>query len=142
MFALAIAFFTAFIGTKNASATGINMIYVIATYLFITIGELLISPVGLAMITMLVPQELVGLMMGFWFIALGVGEKLAGIIANFAAIPKQINTFQAINQIYGHAFFLYANLALICGIACLIVTPVINKLIDLNLNARPNETSF
>ncbi|OGT32375.1 MAG: hypothetical protein A3C44_06945 [Gammaproteobacteria bacterium RIFCSPHIGHO2_02_FULL_39_13] len=130
LFALMIAFIIAFCGTKYTTAVGTtNMMFIISAYLFITIGELLLSPVGLAMVTILVPQELTGLMMGVWFVALGLGEKLAGVIANYAAIPKHINALPTIDQIYGHAFFHYALLALICGAVCLVCVPFLNKLI-------------
>jgi dipeptide/tripeptide permease len=82
------------------------------------------------MVTMYVPQELVGLMMGVWFVALGLGEKLAGVIAGYAAIPKDIHAITTINQIYGHAFLLYAGLSLACGIICWACVPFLNKLIQ------------
>jgi POT family proton-dependent oligopeptide transporter len=130
LFALAIAFAIAYIGTQHTSATGTtNMLYIVFAYLFITIGELLLSPVGLAMVTVLMPQELVGLMMGVWFVALGLGEKLAGVIAGYAAIPKHINAIPTMDQIYGHAFLIYIVLAMICGIITLICVPLLNKLI-------------
>ncbi len=130
MFSLVIAFFVIYTGTQHTTASGLtNMLYIVLAYLFITIGELLLSPVGLAMVTVFMPQELVGLMMGVWFVALGLGEKLAGVIANFAAIPKNISALPTMDQIYGHAFFLYAILALISGVVCWICVPFLNRLI-------------
>jgi len=130
MFALAITFFIADIGTHHTTSTGItNMFYIMIAYLFLTVGELLLSPVGLAMVTIYMPQELVGLMMGVWFVALGLGEKLAGVIAGYAAIPKHISAIPTMDQIYGHAFLLYASLAFICGLVCLMSIPFLKKLI-------------
>ncbi|HLB57050.1 MAG TPA: peptide MFS transporter [Coxiellaceae bacterium] len=130
MFALAIAFLIAYAGTQYTSAAGIsNMLFIVFAYFFITVGELLLSPVGLAMVTMYVPQELVGLMMGVWFVALGLGEKLAGVIAGYAAIPKHIDAIPTMDQIYGHAFLIYTALALICGAICWISVPFLNRLI-------------
>ena len=130
LFSLVIAFGIAYIGTQHTRATGMNnMLYIVFAYLFITVGELLLSPIGLTMVTMWVPQELVGLMMGVWFVALGLGEKLAGVIASYAAIPKAINAIPSMDQIYGHAFYHYAVLSLICGIACLICVPLLNRLV-------------
>lgn len=130
LFSLVIAFLIAYVGTQHTSATGItNMMYIACAYLFITVGELLLSPIGLTMVTILVPQELVGLMMGVWFVALGLGEKLAGVIAGYAAIPKEISAIPTMDQIYGHAFFQYAALSLVCGVICLLCVPLMNKLI-------------
>lgn len=130
MFALTIAFGIAYIGTQHTTTLGVtSMLYIVLAYFFITVGELLLSPVGLAMVTVFMPQELVGLMMGVWFVALGLGEKLAGVIAGYAAIPKHIRAISTMNQIYGHAFLLYAGLALACGIVCLLCIPLMKKLI-------------
>ncbi|OGT43592.1 MAG: hypothetical protein A3F13_01305 [Gammaproteobacteria bacterium RIFCSPHIGHO2_12_FULL_40_19] len=130
LFSLVIAFLIAYIGTQHTAANGVtNMIYIVCAYLFITVGELLLSPIGLTMVTVLVPQELVGLMMGVWFVALGLGEKLASVIAGYASIPKEISAIPTMDQIYGHAFFQYALLSLACGVVCLICVPLLNKLI-------------
>jgi len=130
MFALFITFIVAYLSTKNVNASGLsNIWFIIVAYFFLTTGELLLSPVGLAMITVLVPQELVGIMMGLWFVALGLGEKLAGVIADYAAIPKHIQLISKVDLIYGHAFSQYALLALACGVVCLIATPLTKKFI-------------
>jgi POT family proton-dependent oligopeptide transporter len=46
-----------------------------------TVGEMLLSPVGLSTMTKLAPQRLVGLVMGIWFLAAALGNKLAGVLA-------------------------------------------------------------
>jgi hypothetical protein len=51
------------------------------------------------------------------------------VIAGYAAIPSQIYAIPTMDQIYGHAFFQYAALALISGVLCLICVPLMNKLI-------------
>lgn len=133
MLALVVAFLIAYSGTQHTTASGMtNMLYIVFAYFFITVGELLLSPVGLAMVTVYMPRELVGLMMGVWFVALGLGEKLAGVIAGYAAIPKHITAIPTMDQIYGHAFFLYAMLSLACCIICFIAVPFLNKMIRVN----------
>lgn len=130
MFSLMIAFGIAYLGTQHVQENGMSyMIYIVFAYFFITVGELLLSPVGLAMVTMYVPQQLVGLMMGVWFVALGLGEKLAGVIAGYAAIPKHIDSVPHMDLIYSHAFLIYASLALIIGLLTLLTVPFLNKLI-------------
>lgn len=49
-------------------------------------AELLISPVGLSMITKLAVARLAGLMMGMWFLSLAVGEYVAGMVAQVASV--------------------------------------------------------
>lgn len=129
LFATSITFGIIYISTKDVNTAGMaSLWFVVIAYIFLTVGELLLSPVGLAMVTVLAPQELVGLMMGVWFVALGLGEKLAGVIAEYAAIPKHIQLISKMDVIYGHAFYQYALLSLICGVACLIATPFVKKL--------------
>lgn len=55
--------------------------WLIATYLFHSLGELCISPVGLSSVTKLAPQRLVGQMMGLWFLATSLGNLIAGLAA-------------------------------------------------------------
>ncbi len=58
-----------------------SMIWLVLYYLIITVGELCLSPMGLSLVTKLSPKRLVGLMMGGWFLATSVGNKLAGFIS-------------------------------------------------------------
>ena len=81
------------------------------------------------MITILAPQELVGMIMGLWFVSIGLGEKLASVIANYAAIPKNIRLIPAMDKIYGHAFFQFMLISLGCAAIAAIFIPILNKLI-------------
>ena len=131
LFAMAIAFAIAFAGTRIVNATGTtSMLFVIAAYFFVAVGELLLSPIGLNMVTVLVPQELIGLMMGVWFVALGLGVKLAGVIADYAAIPKHIILISSMEGIYSDAFLKYTLLSLCFSIFCLICVPFLNRMIN------------
>jgi POT family proton-dependent oligopeptide transporter len=55
--------------------------WLITTYLLHTFGELCVSPVGLSSVTKLAPRQLVGQMMGAWFLASSFGNLIAGRIA-------------------------------------------------------------
>ena len=52
------------------------------TYLFHTIGELCLSPVGLSAMTKLAPERIAGMMMGLWFVAIGIGDYMGGRVAS------------------------------------------------------------
>jgi POT family proton-dependent oligopeptide transporter len=54
--------------------------WLIASYLFQTLGELFLSPVGLSSMTKLAPRRYVGQMMGIWFLATSVGNLVAGLV--------------------------------------------------------------
>ena len=55
--------------------------WLILTYLFHTMGELCVSPVGLSSVTKLAPKRFVGQMMGIWFLATSLGNLIAGLMA-------------------------------------------------------------
>jgi POT family proton-dependent oligopeptide transporter len=61
-------------------AIKVSGLWLAASYLFQTFGELLVSPVGLSSMTKLSPRRFVGQMMGIWFLATSVGNLIAGIV--------------------------------------------------------------
>lgn len=56
--------------------------WLIASYGVITVGELCLSPMGLSFVSKLSPPRLTALMMGGFFLANSVGNKLSGILAS------------------------------------------------------------
>lgn len=99
-----------------------------ASYLLQTIGELLISPIGLAMITVLSPRHLVGMMMGVWFFAQAASFAIGGFLANLAAVPQHLDAAQAL-PIYTHAFMVYGLVALGMAVVSYACVPFINKMV-------------
>lgn len=63
-------------GTEKA-----NMLWLIASYGVITIGELCLSPMGLSIVSKLSPVRITSLMMGGWFLSTSIGNKLSGVLA-------------------------------------------------------------
>lgn len=69
----------------------VSPIWLVVFYLLQTIGEMCLSPVGLSTVTKLSPPKLVGLMMGAWFVAAGLGNKLAGELSKlFSDDPAKL----------------------------------------------------
>ncbi len=54
----------------------------IASYCVLTIGELCLSPMGLSLVSKLSPPRLTALMMGGWFLATSIGNKLSGVMSS------------------------------------------------------------
>ena len=67
-------------GAKKAS---VSMVFLIVAYLFHTMGELCISPVGLSYISKLAPPRLLGLMFGVWFVNTAIANKIAGFTGSY-----------------------------------------------------------
>lgn len=88
-FALGLAFagigFFIMIFAANAvvasnGALKVSAMWLTFSYLFQTIGELCLSPVGLSSMTKLSPRRYVGQMMGIWFLASAVGNLIGGLV--------------------------------------------------------------
>jgi len=81
----------------QASSTGkAGMYWVIFAYLLHTIGELCASPTALSFITKLAPVKYASFMMGAFFAATGIGNKLAGIIGKSASSAGELQVFTGI----------------------------------------------
>jgi POT family proton-dependent oligopeptide transporter len=102
--------------------------WVFASYFLITIGELMVSPIGLSAVTMLAPSNLIALMMGVWFTATGFGGIFAGMIAHIANIPSYIHSSNAKLAIYKGAFLDYAYLAFFVALILFLIEPILKKI--------------
>jgi len=60
----------------------VSPLWLVGLFFLQTVGELLLSPVGLSTMTKLAPPHLVGLVLGIWFLAASWGNKLAGILGS------------------------------------------------------------
>jgi proton-dependent oligopeptide transporter, POT family len=66
----------------NNGAEKVSVWWLMASYGVITIGELLLSPMGLSLVSKLSPVRITSLMMGGWFVSTSIGNKLSGILAS------------------------------------------------------------
>jgi POT family proton-dependent oligopeptide transporter len=81
LFILALSFLL-MVPAAQATASGkVSPFWIVGLFFVQTVGELCISPVGLSVMTKLAPARLTGLVMGMWFLAASLGNKLAGVFA-------------------------------------------------------------
>ncbi|HRE81923.1 MAG TPA: peptide MFS transporter [Opitutaceae bacterium] len=73
----------------------VSPFWLLSLFFLQTVGEMLLSPVGLSTMTKLAPPKLMGLVMGIWFLAAALGSKLAGVLAgNFTSTnPERLSQF-------------------------------------------------
>ena len=69
------------------SAVKVSMMWLFGLYLLHTIGELCLSPIGLAMVVKLAPLKFASLLMGVWFLSLAAASKLAGMLSGLYPDP-------------------------------------------------------
>ena len=97
---MAIGFIIIAVGAQIALSEGLaGAQWLLLTYLFHTIGELVISPIGLAAISSLSPKRFIGQMMGVWFLASSLGAILAGLISGQATNEGLSSMPDLFNQI-------------------------------------------
>lgn len=63
---------------QGAKVASVSIIWLVLAYLFHTLGELCLSPVALSYISKLVPGRMIAMMFGVWYIAIAIGNKIAG----------------------------------------------------------------
>lgn len=80
---------------RLTAAGRVSPIWLLGLYFLQTVGEMCLSPVGLSTMTKLAPPRLLGLVMGIWFLAAALGNKLAGVLAgNFKSeSPEDLVSF-------------------------------------------------
>lgn len=72
------------------------MYWLVLAYLFHTIGELCASPVALSFITKLAPLKYASFMMGAYFAATGIGNKVAGLLGEWSSTAGELEIFTGI----------------------------------------------
>ena len=71
------------IKSTNIYVDKTSMGWLLGTYAIFSAGELLISPIGLSMVSKLSPPRLTALMMGAWFLINSMAGKISGMMASF-----------------------------------------------------------
>ncbi|MDZ4992247.1 MFS transporter [Clostridium perfringens] len=80
-------------------AVKVSMLWLVGTYLFNTIGELCLSPIGLSMVSSLAPVKYASLLMGVWLASNGVANYLSGFIASFVGKLGALELFASISGV-------------------------------------------
>ncbi len=118
---LSLGFFVMALAAKTSEGgLLVSPMWLVAVYLLHTLGELMISPIGLSMITKLSPAKLVSIMMGLWMGSIAIGNYLA-------AAMEKIADYWGYEQ--GAPMFRFiAFEALIAGAIAILIYPALKKL--------------
>ncbi len=104
-----------------AGSIRVSMIWLILAYLFHTLGELCIQPVGLSYVSKLVPGRMIAFMFGMWYLAIAIGNKLAGTLGGeIEKITAKYNmpTF----------FLIFTIVPVVAGVLIMLLNPLIKKM--------------
>ncbi|MFT6936161.1 MAG: POT family proton-dependent oligopeptide transporter [Saprospiraceae bacterium] len=99
----------------------VSMVWLILAYLFHTLGELCLSPVGLSYVSKLVPARMIAFMFGMWYLAIAIGNKLAAVFGGqIENITEQydLSTF----------FLIFTVVPTVAGLLIIVLNPLLKKL--------------
>ncbi len=105
-------------GAKTAS---VSIVFLILAYLFHTMGELCLSPLGLSYLSKLVPARMIGFMFGIWYLAIAVGQKAAGTMGGM--IDKISEEYSL-----GIFFLIFTLIPIGVGFISILLNPMLKKL--------------
>ncbi|WP_294347670.1 peptide MFS transporter [Sphingobacterium sp.] len=119
---VAIGFLIIGLGSMGISqGTKISMVFLVLTYLFHTLGELFISPVGLSYVSKLVPARMLAFMFGIWYLAIAIAQKVAAVLGG------QVETIQEEHSL-SYFFFLFTAIPALAGLLVMLFNPLIKRL--------------
>ena len=104
-------------GADNAS---LSMMWLVFAYLFHTLGELCLSPMGLSYLSKLIPARMIAFMFGVYYLAVAIGNKLAHYVGG---------DIDKITQEYSLSgfFLIFTIIPIALGFISLLLHPIIKK---------------
>ena len=118
-------------GMKASGSSGMTAVYfVFLIYWIHTMGELMVSPVGLSVVTKMAPARVVGMTMGAWFLYSGLSNYLAGVIARTTGaetLGGQLTDVAAAKAGYISVYSNVAYVAMGIAVFMLLISPIIKK---------------
>jgi POT family proton-dependent oligopeptide transporter len=126
--AVALGFFMYGFGANWAVNGQVSSWVMIWGYGLYSLGELLVSGLGLAMIARYVPERMGGFMMGAYYVAVGISQYLGSVVANIAHIPDNISDPVQSLAIYTHLFNILGFVGIGCTAVAILMLPLMNKL--------------
>jgi len=125
LFLLGVGFAFLAFGARNlpagAETATLSMAWLVFAYLFHTLGELCLSPMGLSYLSKLIPARMIAVMFGVYYLAIAIGNKLAHSVgAEVENITKEysLSTF----------FLIFTIVPIAMGLVSLVLHPLLKKL--------------
>ena len=111
-------------GARNvpagADSASLSMMWLVFAYLFHTLGELCLSPMGLSYLSKLIPARMIAFMFGVYYLAVAIGNKLAHYVGG---------DIDKITQEYSLSgfFLIFTVIPIALGFISLLLHPIIKK---------------
>jgi len=106
---------------SGAETASLSMMWLVLAYLFHTLGELCLSPMGLSYLSKLIPARMIAFMFGVYYLSIAIGQKLAHYIGG---------DIDKITQEYSLSgfFLIFTIIPIILGVLSLLLHPLIKRL--------------
>ena len=136
---MALAFLLLPVGIKLAGVDGKSAFgWLFMSYVLQSVGELLISPIGYAMIGKLAPKQYQGIMMGSWMLVTGLASLFSGDFSGMIPEPNG-TTALVTNPDYVKLFGTLGLGSLVVGVALVLLIPFLRRLITDKAEIPPEE---
>jgi POT family proton-dependent oligopeptide transporter len=106
----------------------VSVWWLIGGYGLYSLGEILISGLGLAMVARYVGPKLRGFVMGLWFLATGISQYLGSYVANFASVPENVTNPVETLPLYVNLFLGLGMVASVGTLVAIALLPVMRRL--------------
>ena len=102
-------------------------------YMLHTTGELFLSPIGLSMVTKLVPKDMTGTAMGAWFLSIAGANYAAGLLATLTGAEHEPAEGEVLDKAASLITYadVYSNIGYVTvgiGLFLIVISPLVNKL--------------
>lgn len=117
--------------------------WLIGSYFFQSMGELLVSALGTAMVAELVPASIAGFVMGIWFLTSAVAGFLGATVASYTALPQHIKPGVESLIIYTDVFAYIGGVTLVIALLMWLFAPLLSRYIAIKkeeVEESSNET--
>ena len=105
----------------GAQTASLSMMWLVLAYLFHTLGELCLSPMGLSYLSKLIPARMIAFIFGVYYLAIAIGNKLAHYVGG---------DIEKITQEYSLSYFflIFTLIPIALGLLSLLLHPLLKKL--------------
>lgn len=113
--------------------------WLIVSYLLQSVGELLISALGVAMVAELVPSKMAGFVMGMWFLTSSISGFIGATVASYTALPETIKPGVESLMIYTNVFACIGIVTLVISLFMWLLAPYLSRFIEPNKALTQNK---
>jgi POT family proton-dependent oligopeptide transporter len=135
---VAIGFFIYGVGARWAVNGQVSSWIMVWGYGLYSLGELLVSGLGLAVIARYVPERMGGFMMGAYFLATGISQYLGSVVATIAHIPEDLHDPVESLTIYTKLFNELGYAGVACTVIAIAMLPLMKRLDAGNSEVAPD----